>query len=288
MTGSTTQVTVGLGDDDASWAAMEWALHRAAREGAAVHAVRAVDRWGRGRDHFGVRRRDRPRGGRERDGGAATPRPPRRRSDGCARRPAGLAVLVPRARDGRAPRGGPRRRRPRGRAAGEVRPHRARAARPLVVPGLGGRPDGLGGRRATGSSRRGRRRRGPGRRCRGDTAGHGAGRAAPCPRRGPGRGGRRIRPRGRATRLASGAPAVRHGRRAGPGRPGDVARGGGDGGGCGPERGRRARCGRARRRGARLASGADAGRDRCRTRPRGRRAGPSGRRHPVSPVGCSG
>ena len=42
MTGSTTQVTVGLGDDDASWAAMEWALHRAAREGAAVHAVRAV------------------------------------------------------------------------------------------------------------------------------------------------------------------------------------------------------------------------------------------------------
>jgi len=42
MTGSTTQVTVGLGDDEASLAALEWALHRAAREGAAVHAVRAV------------------------------------------------------------------------------------------------------------------------------------------------------------------------------------------------------------------------------------------------------
>ncbi|GAA4760013.1 universal stress protein [Actinomycetospora chibensis] len=42
MTGSTTQVTVGFGDDEASLAALEWALHRAAREGAAVHAVRAV------------------------------------------------------------------------------------------------------------------------------------------------------------------------------------------------------------------------------------------------------
>jgi len=39
---ATTQVTVGLGDDEASLAALEWALHRAAREGAAVHAVRAV------------------------------------------------------------------------------------------------------------------------------------------------------------------------------------------------------------------------------------------------------
>lgn len=42
MTGSTTRVTVGFGDDDASWAALEWATGRAAREGAAVHAVRAV------------------------------------------------------------------------------------------------------------------------------------------------------------------------------------------------------------------------------------------------------
>jgi hypothetical protein len=33
---------VGLADDDPSWDALRWALARAAREGGAVHAVRAI------------------------------------------------------------------------------------------------------------------------------------------------------------------------------------------------------------------------------------------------------
>ncbi len=36
------RIVVGLADDDSSWDALRWALARAAREGGAVHAVRAI------------------------------------------------------------------------------------------------------------------------------------------------------------------------------------------------------------------------------------------------------
>lgn len=42
MPGTGGRLLVGLGDDEASWAALRWALGRAAREGAAVDAVRAL------------------------------------------------------------------------------------------------------------------------------------------------------------------------------------------------------------------------------------------------------